>query len=107
MSDRNGTRWSSSNWLNADLARITDVSRPLPVNHMTDRVNAYQAFAAWLDKTVTPETFDWIMANENAFATSYSAYRHLAQFEARMKTNTNTNTTINREGNGPAESNNQ
>lgn len=91
MSDRNGTRWSTPNWLNADLARITEVQGMLPLNHLRGESNPHRAFFAWLGCHVKPETFDWIMSNENAFAVSYSAYRHLAGFQARMKTPNNIN----------------
>ncbi|MFN4143528.1 hypothetical protein [Aestuariivirga sp.] len=87
----NGTRWSAPNWLKADLARITEVTGGLPVNHLTDKLSPREAFAVWLGKTVRPETFDWVMSNENAFSVSYSAYRNLAGFEASMKTNPTSN----------------
>lgn len=85
MSDRNGSRWTTANWLNTDLARITEVQGKLRLNHLKGEGNAHKAFFAWLGSNVKPETFDWIMSNEGAFAISYSAYKHLAAYQARMK----------------------
>lgn len=90
QSDRNGTRWSTANWRKADLARITDVGGLVPVNHLKTRSNPHLAFALWLEKTVKPETMEWIMSNERAFAMSFSAYRHLAGYQAyNISNNTN------------------
>jgi hypothetical protein len=104
-SDQNGSRWSSGNWLNADLARITDLNGKMRLNHFSQRVPAHVAFAAWLETVVKPETFECVMASGGAFGTAYAAYDNLARFQANMKTNNNR--TRHSEAKKPAESNNQ
>ena len=75
--------------MKTDLARITSISGPIPLNHLTQRLPTYVGFNAWLDATVSPESREWIMWSESAFHMSLNAYINLAKYQAYSKKNSN------------------
>lgn len=89
------SRWNSANWLQTDYVNITEMHGMLPANHLSSRSDPRKCFMRWLEASVQPSTIDWIMSNETAYSTSYSAYLGLARCQADLKRKAKTNETTN------------
>lgn len=75
-------RWASQEWIRVDAKAILDVSGPLPCNHLITRTPIYTAFRRWLQKTVKPETYEFILEDPASYSNTFLAYMNLAKQEA-------------------------
>ena len=82
-------RWNSDGWFARDIAALSAVYGPIPLNHLKREASPQTAFVAWLNAVLKPETVEHVMSTSVTYAQCYSIFRALAEYQRNNSKNHN------------------